>query len=104
MGSFADFEVNNCELDVQFGSSFQGEEYPDGNNIVYPVLFPATTNVLYKEEYIDNIARTLGKRLKVSEMADAIETIVERDGLFTFGGSAICLEMNIQVCEYQVIS
>ena len=81
-----------------------GESYPDGNDIVYPVGSPSLDNKLYVEKDVSDIAYALGKRLKISEMADAIETVVESNGLFIFQGSAVYINMNIQIYEYEVIS
>ena len=76
-----------------------GKVYPDGNDITYPVIMPSTDNKLYSEKDISDIALAMGKRLKVSEMADAIETIVESDGLFPYKGSINYVDMNIQIIE-----
>lgn len=78
-----------------------GKTYPDGNDILYPVISPSTDNKLYVEKDISDIATALGKRLKVSEMADAIETVVISDGLFPFGGDIGHVDMNIQIVELQ---
>lgn len=78
-----------------------GKVYPDGNDILYPVVSPSDENKLYVEEDVSNIALALGKRLKVSEMADAIEKVVESDGLFPYRGSIDHLDMNIQIVELQ---
>lgn len=76
-----------------------GESYPDGNDIVYPVGSPSLDNKLYVEKDISDIAYALGKRLKVSEMADAIETIVESNGVFIFQGSMVYVNMDIQLYD-----
>ena len=75
-----------------------GKVYPDGNDTVYPVLSPSMDNKLYVVKDVSDIARVLGKRLKVSEMADAIETVVESSGLFPYSGDS-GIQMNIQLIE-----
>ena len=82
-----------------------GSNYPDGNDITYPIANPSTDNKLYVEKDVSDIAYALGKRLKVSEMAGAIETIVESNGIFLFQGSMVYVDMNIQLYDdLQVIS
>ena len=46
--------------------------YADGNNIVYPVALPTSTNKLYKESDVNAIAVAIGKSLKISEMAEEV--------------------------------
>ncbi len=81
-----------------------GSSYPDGNDIVYPIANPSDDNKLYVERDISDIAYALGKQLKVSEMADAIETVVESNGLYIFKGSMLYIDMDIQLYDnYHVI-
>ena len=82
-----------------------GKIYADGNDIVYPVGAPSDDNKLYIERDISNIANALGKQLKVSEMADAIETVVESNGIFVCSGSVLYIDMNIQIYDdFEVVS
>lgn len=76
-----------------------GKIYADGNEIVYPIGSPSEDNKLYVEKDISAIANALGKRLTVSEMADAVETIVESNGLFICSGSMLFIDMNIQLYD-----
>ena len=82
-----------------------GKIYADGNDIVYPVGSPSSDNKLYVERDISNIANALGKQLKVSQMADAIETLVESNGLFICSGSVLYIDMDIHLYDdFAVVS
>jgi len=82
-----------------------GKIYADGNDIVYPVGSPSNDNKLYVERDVSNIANALGKQLKVSQMADAIETLVESNGLFICSGSVLYVDMDIHLYDdFAVVS
>lgn len=68
----------------------------DGNNIIYPIAQPSQDNKLYVEEDVSNIAYALGRSLKVSEMAGAVQTIIERGGIIPYRGT---LRILLAECE-----
>lgn len=59
-----------------YGCSSLGTVYDDGNDITYPIISPTTNNKLYKEFDVDRIAVVLGQELKLSEMPDAVQVLV----------------------------
>ena len=103
MGSFADFEVENCEIDVSFISG-GNYDYDDGNNIIYPITNPSEISKLYKEEDVDAIAIALGKSLKISEMAGAVQTIIEQNGIIPYYGTLAIVLADSEIDEYSPLT
>lgn len=88
----ADYQIDG-EIDVQFGIVY---ENADGNEIIYPIENPSEMSKLYKEADISAIAYALGKPLKVSEMASAIQP---SDLLVVCSGSRDYIDTSFSILE-----
>lgn len=96
-----DVEVKVRVWDVGGGV---GPHYDDGNNIYYPVGSPSQGNKLYKESDVSNIAYALGRSLKVSEMAGAVQTIIERGGIVPYQGTLAIVLADSEIDEYSPLT
>lgn len=98
------FESQSQPVDIKvriWDKSAGGPTYDDGNDIVYPVMFPSASNKLYKEIDVDRIAVVLGQELKLSEMADAIREYVNSGWKNEYVNIRLAEITNIQPLEVE---
>jgi len=96
-----DIDVKVRVWDINGGGG--GGGYEDGNDIYYPIAMPKMKNKLYREYDVSNIALALGKTLKVSEMADAVETLVEANGVTTYKGTRAVVLAEAEITQYRTL-
>ena len=77
-----------------------GTSLPDGNDIVYPIANPSDENKLYVEKDVNAIAVALGENLKISEMAGAVQVVVEGSAITQYGGSLRVLYADAVIVPY----
>lgn len=73
-----------------------GAIYEDGNDIYYPISDPSQENKLYKEADVSAIAYALGQTLKISEMAGAVQTVVERTEITQYSGARAMVVADVE--------
>ena len=96
-------ENHNVKVRI-WDESAGGQIYDDGNNIYYPVGSPSQGNKLYKEADVSNIAYALGRNLKISEMAGAVQTIVEQGGVIPYQGTLAVVMADSQIDQYSPLT
>ena len=96
--TFAEME-EELQVKVRIWGVEPSQIYADGNNIYYPVASAITSNKLYKESYIQQIALAINsdKPLLISEMADEIKSAISNGGIKA-------IDLDVKFTNYETVS
>lgn len=96
--TFAEME-EELQVKVRIWGVEPSQIYADGNNIYYPVASATTSNKLYKESYIQQIALAIDsdKPLLIAEMADEIKSVISSGGI-------TAINLDVRFTNYETVS